>query len=44
MCHKGGTRGSTAAVTLPAVTAVAGKVRPAAVSMEARPFTSDPLL
>ena len=44
MCHKGMARGSTAAVTLPVVTAIAGKVRPVAVLMEIRPFTSDPLL
>ena len=44
MCHKGMARGSTAAVTLPVVTAIAGKVRPVAILMEIRPFTSDPLL
>ena len=44
MSHECMARGSKVAVTLPVVTAVAIKVRPAAVSMEARPFTSAPLL
>ena len=40
MSHERMARGSTVAATLPVVTAFAAKVRPAATSMEARPFTS----
>ena len=42
MSHKHMARGSKVAATLPAITAFAGKVRPAAIPTEARPFTSAP--
>ena len=40
MSHERMACGSTVAATLPVATAFAAKVRPAATSMETRPFTS----
>ena len=40
MSHECMARGSKVAATLPAITAFAGKVRPAAISSEACPFVS----